>query len=153
MEERDSVRVMTSLLVTVIIVGAVTPINVVTRTEDSLARSGSSLSLHCYTDRPWFLCVWTTEIGEKQFKHCAIQETRVSSVCAGDPRIVISGGDTRCSITINNVTSEVSITDMRLIECHDCHYRTGETGCASSRMMWTSRRRRSTSMSRSARRL
>ena len=30
---------------------------------------------------------------------------RVSSVCAGDPRIVISGGDTRCSITINNVTS------------------------------------------------
>ena len=26
-------------------------------------------------------------------------------MCAGDPRIVISGGDTRCSITINNVTS------------------------------------------------
>ena len=100
---------MASLLVSLMMAGLVTSINVITRTEDSLARSGSSLSLHCYTDRPWFLCVWTTKIGEKQFKHCAIQERRVSSVCAGDPRIVISGGDTRCSITINNVTSGVSV--------------------------------------------
>ena len=98
---------MASLVVTLMMTRMVTPINVVTRTEDSLARSGSSLSLHCYTDRPWFLCVWTTEIGEQKFKHCAIQERRVSSVCAGDPRIVISGADRRCSITINNVTSGV----------------------------------------------
>ena len=70
---------MAGVVVTLMMVGVVTSINVVTRTEDSLARSGSSLSLHCYTDRPWFLCVWTTEIGEKQFKHCAIQETRLNS--------------------------------------------------------------------------
>jgi len=70
---------MAGVLVSLLMVGVVTSINVVTRTEDSLARSGSSLSLHCYTDLPWFLCVWTTEIGEKQFKHCAIQETRHNS--------------------------------------------------------------------------
>ena len=76
----------------------------VTRTsENVLVRSGSSLSLYCHTDTPWFFCVWTSPRGDKQ---CAIQENRVSSVCEGEPRIVISGGDNMCSITISNVTGE-----------------------------------------------
>ena len=55
------------------------------------------------TDSAWFLCVWTSPSGDKQ---CAIQESGVSSVCAGDPRIVIRGDSQTCGITVYNVTTE-----------------------------------------------
>ena len=105
MEDRDRLL---SLLVLVVLVGQVRGIHVTTRSEDSLVREGEvgvlhyinyiiytpgqALTLHCHTDTPWFLCVWTSSSGGKQ---CAIQERSVSSVCAGDPRIVISGAATR----------------------------------------------------------
>ena len=82
--------------------GMMANIHVTRQSPSSTIKSHSRLSLYCHTDTPWFLCVWTSPRGDKQ---CAIQEHSVSSVCAGDERIVISGGDTTCSITINNVTA------------------------------------------------
>ena len=103
-----SLAVMMAVLVVLVMVGQVRGIHVTTRSEDSLVREGEvgvlhyinyiiytpaqALTLHCHTDTPWFLCVWTSSSGGKQ---CAIQERSVSSVCAGDPRIVISGAATR----------------------------------------------------------
>ena len=70
---------------------------------DTMVWEGSSLELGVRTDSAWFLCVWTSPSGDKQ---CAIQERGVTSVCAGDPRIVITGDTQTCGITVNNVTTE-----------------------------------------------
>merc|ERR1719150_3516128 len=70
---------------------------------DRMVWEGSRLELGVRTDSAWFLCVWTSPSGDKQ---CAIQESGVSSVCAGDPRIVIRGDSQTCGITVTNVTTE-----------------------------------------------
>ena len=108
MEDRDRLLSLVVMMVMVVLVGQVRGIHVTTRSEDSLVREGEvgvlhyinyiictpaqAVTLHCHTDTPWFLCVWTSSSGGKQ---CAIQERSVSSVCAGDPRIVMSGAATR----------------------------------------------------------
>ena len=70
---------------------------------DSLVRAGEVMELGVRTDSAWFLCVWTSPRGDKQ---CAIQESGVSSVCAGDPRIRITGTSHSCGISVTNVTTE-----------------------------------------------
>ena len=70
---------------------------------DTMVWEGSRLELGVRTDSAWFLCVWISPSGDKK---CAIQETGVSSVCLGDPRIVITGDSQTCGITIQNVTTE-----------------------------------------------
>jgi len=73
--------------------------------DGSVVEEGGSVSLLCQTDRRWFLCLWTSPLGDKQ---CAIQESEeaVSQVCQGDPRIMVQGESTHCGITVSNVTSE-----------------------------------------------
>ena len=88
-------------LMMIMMPGMMESIHVTRQSTSSVIKEHSRLSLYCHTDMPWFLCVWTSPKGDKQ---CAIQEHSISSVCAGDDRIMISGSDTTCSITINNVT-------------------------------------------------
>ena len=80
---------------------------------DPMVWEGSTLDLGVVTDSAWFLCVWTSPSGDKQ---CAIQESGVSSVCAGDPRIVITGDTQTCRITVTNVTREDWGTWMCLVQ-------------------------------------
>ena len=116
MEDRDRLLSLVVVVVVMVMLGQVRGIHVTTRSEDSLVREGEvsvlhciiciiytvspvqALTLHCHTDTPWFLCVWTSSSGGKQ---CAIQERSVSSVCAGDPRIVMSGAATRLELATN----------------------------------------------------
>ena len=71
----------------------------------SLVEEGGTVSFLCQTDRRWFLCLWTSPLGDKQ---CAIQESEkgASQVCQGDPRIMVQGDTTNCGITVSNVTRE-----------------------------------------------
>merc|ERR1719445_646030 len=83
--------------------GMMANIHVTRQSPSSTTKSHSRLSLYCHTDSAWFLCVWTSPRGDKQ---CAIQESGVSSVCAGDPRIRITGTSHSCGISVTNVTTE-----------------------------------------------
>ena len=69
---------------------------------DPVVGAGEVMELEVRTDTAWFLCVWTSPSGDKQ---CAIQESGVSSVCAGDERIRITGTSHTCGITVTNVTT------------------------------------------------
>ena len=86
-----------------VLVVVVAGIKINTVPGDTMVWQDSRLELGVRTDSAWFLCVWTSPRGDKQ---CAIQESGVSSVCAGDPRIVIRGDSQTCGITVYNVTTE-----------------------------------------------
>ena len=73
-----------------------------------LVEEGGTVSFLCQTDRRWFLCLWTSPLGDKQ---CAIQESEegASQVCQGDPRIMVQGqgvfflvASCRCAMTWPN---------------------------------------------------
>lgn len=92
-----------SVLLLSVLVVVVAGIKINTVPGDTMVWQDSRLELGVRTDSAWFLCVWTSPRGDKQ---CAIQESGVSSVCAGDPRIVIRGDTQTCAITVYNVTTE-----------------------------------------------
>jgi len=92
-----------SVLLLSVLAVMVVGIKINTVPGDTMVWEGSRLELGVRTDSAWFLCVWTSPSGDKQ---CAIQESGVSSVCAGDPRIVIRGNSQTCGITVYNVTTE-----------------------------------------------
>ena len=71
----------------------------------SVVKEGGTVSLSCETDRGWFLCLWTSPLGQKV---CSIQESEngARQVCHGDHRIMGQGGATNCAITVNNVTRD-----------------------------------------------
>ena len=80
-----------------------------------LVEEGGTVSFLCQTDRRWFLCLWTSPLGNKV---CAIQESEegASQVCQGDPRIMVQGDSTNCGITVSNVTREDWGTWMCLVQ-------------------------------------
>ena len=91
-------------LLTVLVTGlTVESIKISRGPGDLMVGAGERMELEVVTDTAWFLCVWTSPRGDKE---CAIQERGVSSVCAGDPRIRITGTTNTCAISVNNVTTE-----------------------------------------------
>ena len=96
----ESVR---AVLLFPVLLLTVEAIKINTGPGDTMVWEGSRLEMGVRTDSAWFLCVWTSPGGDKQ---CAIQESGVRSVCAGDPRIVITGDSQTCAITVTNVTTE-----------------------------------------------
>ena len=66
-------------------------------------RLGSTTTLSCPSPGPWFFCVW---VSPSQGRSCHLRDQLGTDLCGGEERLVMTGNQSACHLTIAGVRLE-----------------------------------------------